>query len=219
MENKVLVAYASSSGSTQEVAEAVAETLRKAGLGVDLLPMRNVKTLDGYRGIVLGAPIYMFHLHKDVRSFLGRHQKALVGGMPAAVFAGGPFGNATEKDWQGVRDSVQKELAQFPWFKPACVEIVGGRFDPAKLRFPYNLIPAMRNMPPSVGTRVSGGSFTPGVSRGGFGSLGGAVIASLLIGELQSFGVLLFPNLSMALVYLLMVAVLIIKPSGLFGEE
>jgi branched-chain amino acid transport system permease protein len=54
---------------------------------------------------------------------------------------------------------------------------------------------------------------------GGFGSLGGAVIASLLIGELQSFGVLLFPKLSMALMYLLMAAVLIIKPSGLFGEE
>jgi branched-chain amino acid transport system permease protein len=54
---------------------------------------------------------------------------------------------------------------------------------------------------------------------GGFGSLGGAVIASLLIGELQSFGVLLFPKLSIALVYLLMVVVLIIKPSGLFGEE
>jgi branched-chain amino acid transport system permease protein len=54
---------------------------------------------------------------------------------------------------------------------------------------------------------------------GGFGSLGGAVIASLLIGELQSFGVLLFPKLSMALVYLLMAAVLIIKPSGMFGEE
>jgi branched-chain amino acid transport system permease protein len=54
---------------------------------------------------------------------------------------------------------------------------------------------------------------------GGFGSLGGAVIASLLIGELQSFGVLLFPKLSMALVYLLMAAVLIIKPSGMFGED
>lgn len=54
---------------------------------------------------------------------------------------------------------------------------------------------------------------------GGFGSLGGAVVASLLIGQLQSFGVLLFPKLSMALVYLLMAAVLIIKPSGLFGEE
>jgi branched-chain amino acid transport system permease protein len=54
---------------------------------------------------------------------------------------------------------------------------------------------------------------------GGFGSLGGAVVASLLIGELQSFGVLLFPKLSIALVYLLMAVVLIIKPSGLFGEE
>jgi len=54
---------------------------------------------------------------------------------------------------------------------------------------------------------------------GGFGSLGGAVIASFIIGELQSFGVLLFPKLSLALVYLLMAAVLIIKPSGLFGEE
>ncbi len=54
---------------------------------------------------------------------------------------------------------------------------------------------------------------------GGFGSLGGAILASLIIGELQSFGVLLFPKLSMALVYLLMAAVLIIKPSGLFGEE
>ena len=54
---------------------------------------------------------------------------------------------------------------------------------------------------------------------GGFGSLGGAVIASLLIGELQSFGVILFPKLSLALVYLLMAVVLIIKPSGLFGEK
>jgi len=54
---------------------------------------------------------------------------------------------------------------------------------------------------------------------GGFGSLGGAVVASLLIGELQSFGVLLFPKLSLALVYLLMAVVLIAKPSGLFGEK
>ena len=54
---------------------------------------------------------------------------------------------------------------------------------------------------------------------GGFGSLGGAVVAALIIGELQSFGVLLFPKLSIALVYLLMAVVLIVKPSGLFGEK
>lgn len=54
---------------------------------------------------------------------------------------------------------------------------------------------------------------------GGFGSLIGAVVASLMIGQLQSFGVLLFPKISLALIYLLMAIVLIAKPSGLFGEK
>jgi branched-chain amino acid transport system permease protein len=54
---------------------------------------------------------------------------------------------------------------------------------------------------------------------GGFGSLGGAMLSSIIIGELQSFGVLLFPSLALALVYLLMAIVLIVKPSGLFGGE
>ena len=54
---------------------------------------------------------------------------------------------------------------------------------------------------------------------GGFGSLGGAVLSSIIIGELQSFGVLFIPKLSLALIYILMAAVLILKPSGLFGED
>lgn len=54
---------------------------------------------------------------------------------------------------------------------------------------------------------------------GGFGSLVGAMVASLIIGELHSFGVLLIPKLSLALIYMLMAVVLIVKPSGLFGEE
>lgn len=54
---------------------------------------------------------------------------------------------------------------------------------------------------------------------GGFGSLVGAVVASLMIGQLQSFGALLFPKISLALIYLLMAFVLIAKPSGLFGEK
>lgn len=54
---------------------------------------------------------------------------------------------------------------------------------------------------------------------GGFGSLIGAVVASLMIGQIQSFGALLFPKISLALIYLLMAIVLIAKPSGLFGEK
>ena len=54
---------------------------------------------------------------------------------------------------------------------------------------------------------------------GGLGSLGGAILASFLIGELQSFGVLLFPQFSLILIFALMAVVLIIKPQGLFGEQ
>ncbi len=54
---------------------------------------------------------------------------------------------------------------------------------------------------------------------GGMGSLGGAVVASLIIGQLQSFGVLLFPQFSLALIYMLMALVLVLKPEGLFGEK
>lgn len=54
---------------------------------------------------------------------------------------------------------------------------------------------------------------------GGLGSLGGSVVASIIIGELQSFGVLLFPKFALALIYLLMAVVLVVKPSGLFGRQ
>jgi menaquinone-dependent protoporphyrinogen oxidase len=149
METKILVAYASKHGSTQEIAEAVAQTLREQGLAVDLQAVRSVRTLAGYRAVVLGAPLYIFHWHKDALQFLSRNRSVLEGGMPAAVFAGGPFGKGDEQEWQEVRRQLEGELAKFPWFKPAAVELVGGRFDPTRLRFPYNLIPALKQMPAS----------------------------------------------------------------------
>jgi branched-chain amino acid transport system permease protein len=54
---------------------------------------------------------------------------------------------------------------------------------------------------------------------GGFGSLYGALLASLMIGELQSFGVLWIPRLALVFQFLLMAIVLILRPTGLFGEK
>jgi branched-chain amino acid transport system permease protein len=54
---------------------------------------------------------------------------------------------------------------------------------------------------------------------GGMGSLWGAVLASFAIGELQAFGVLWFPKFSLALIYMLMALVLVLKPEGLLGEK
>jgi menaquinone-dependent protoporphyrinogen oxidase len=54
-----------------------------------------------------------------------------------------------EKVWEEVRKQLDQELAKFPWLMPVSVEVIGGKFDPARLRFPWKLIPALRQMPPS----------------------------------------------------------------------
>jgi menaquinone-dependent protoporphyrinogen oxidase len=144
----VLVAFATTSGSTQEIAGFIASELTGQGLEVDLRPCREVSGLTGCDAVVLGAPLYMFHLHKDALHFLKQHQKSLVA-RPVAVFAGGSYGPTAEKDAPGIRKNLDAELAKFPWLAPVSVQLVGGRFDPARLRFPYNLIPALKQAPAS----------------------------------------------------------------------
>jgi branched-subunit amino acid ABC-type transport system permease component len=54
---------------------------------------------------------------------------------------------------------------------------------------------------------------------GGIGSLGGAFLASLLIGLMQTFAVGLDVSVAPVLPYLLMVLVLIFRPRGLLGAR
>jgi len=136
MSSSVLVGYATRYGSTQEVAEAVAATLREGGLEVDIQLMREVRTLAGYSAVVLGAPLFMFRWHKDALGFLSRHREALME-RPVAVFALGPTHDPyDEQEWQDSRAQLDKELAKYPWFTPVAFEMFGGKYDPAKLRFP-----------------------------------------------------------------------------------
>jgi menaquinone-dependent protoporphyrinogen oxidase len=125
----------------------VATTLREKGLEVAIQPMRDTLSLEGYHAVVLGAALYMNHWHKDALHFLSRYYEALTE-RPVAIFALGPI-HTDEKEWQGAREQLDKELKKFPWLTPIALEICGGKFDPAKLRFPFNLLPALKNMPAS----------------------------------------------------------------------
>ena len=53
---------------------------------------------------------------------------------------------------------------------------------------------------------------------GGMGSIPGAFVAALLIGELQAFGILVLPKVTLALVFVLMAVVLVVRPWGFFGR-
>ena len=52
---------------------------------------------------------------------------------------------------------------------------------------------------------------------GGMGSLRGAFVGSLLIGEADTFGRAYLPNMALFLIYLVMLIVLLLRPQGLFG--
>lgn len=54
---------------------------------------------------------------------------------------------------------------------------------------------------------------------GGMGSIAGALVGALLIGLVRSFGAIGFPLFTEGMMFVFMVAILIIRPSGLFGKE
>ena len=54
---------------------------------------------------------------------------------------------------------------------------------------------------------------------GGFGSILGTFVASLIVGIVYSFSILLWPDGALAVVFLIVVAVLVWRPWGLFGTE
>lgn len=92
---KVLVAYASKRGSTKEIAETVAATLRRGDLDVCLVPAEEVRALDDFDAVVLGSAVYMKRWRGDARHFVKKHRKALRQ-LPFWVFSSGPVGDPAD---------------------------------------------------------------------------------------------------------------------------
>jgi len=53
---------------------------------------------------------------------------------------------------------------------------------------------------------------------GGMGSVTGAFLAALLVGLLSAFGILIFPQVTLVLTFLVMAVVLVMRPYGLLGK-
>ena len=57
------------------------------------------------------------------------------------------------------------------------------------------------------------------VMIGGMGSFIGTAVGSLLVGFAQTYGNFYLPDLALAVTYAIMIAVLVLRPGGLFGRE
>ena len=90
---KVLVAYVSRTGKTQQMAEYIAEGIRMLGNGADIKKVTDIKSekdLQGYDGYVFGSPTYHRTMPPIMETFLFLAHKAGLAGK-----IGGAFGSYT----------------------------------------------------------------------------------------------------------------------------
>jgi menaquinone-dependent protoporphyrinogen IX oxidase len=84
MAKKILVAYTTNAGSTQEVAETIGETLSQDGVQADVRRIKDVGVVSTYDAVLVGGPMIM-GWHKASLKFLRKHQKDL-SQVPVAYF-------------------------------------------------------------------------------------------------------------------------------------
>jgi menaquinone-dependent protoporphyrinogen oxidase len=85
MAKKILLAYGTAAGSTEEVAQAVADEMRQAGAEVDVHAVETVKEITGYDAVVVGTAVRMFRILGKTKRFLRKHRQA-ISQVPVAYF-------------------------------------------------------------------------------------------------------------------------------------
>lgn len=139
METRVLVAYATKYGATAEIAQAIGETLRKAGMVVDVADVDAADAVITYDAVVLGSAVYAGHWRKEAVEFL-EVQKAALADRPVWFFSSGPTsaGDPVEA-MDGWRfPEGQQPLAD--QIGPRDIAVFGGCIDPDRLNLGEKLI-------------------------------------------------------------------------------
>lgn len=123
---KVLVAYASKTGATADIAAAIGDELRAHGHDVDVLDVARVQDLTPYDAVVLGSAIYLRRWRREAMHFL-RHNVAELRQRQVWLFHSGPVGPDKDQD-ESMPPAVQ-HLAHEIGATPAVT--FPGRLDPA----------------------------------------------------------------------------------------
>lgn len=147
---RVLVAYGTKNGSTAEIAQAIAEELRRHQHEADCVDAGAVGDVAPYDAVVLGSAVYVKRWRREARGLLRRQRREL-SEKPVWVFSSGPVGE--QKD--------ETKAAQ--WAEPrrtmAMVERLGARehvvFGGRVPLEPHNFLERamLKNTPPEFADR------------------------------------------------------------------
>jgi menaquinone-dependent protoporphyrinogen oxidase len=130
MSDKILVTYASRTGSTVGVAEAIGKTLSESGAQVEVRPIRDVTDLTPYKAVVAGSGINGHEWLPEAMQFLRTHQAELKQIPFAAFMVCMTMSMKNETYRQGVKDWMQPVRALV---KPVSEGYFAGVLDISKI--------------------------------------------------------------------------------------
>jgi menaquinone-dependent protoporphyrinogen IX oxidase len=157
---KVLVAYTTNSGSTEDVVKVIAEELGKNGDQVTISRLEEILSINGFDAVIVGAPMIL-GWHRSARKFIKQHQSTL-SRIPVAYFCTAmsltvpafPSKSTTpvyldaslakppkkeghlsfKESYTLASNYLKPILASAPEVKPVSVGFFGGRLDLYKLK-------------------------------------------------------------------------------------
>ena len=126
---RILVAYATKKGSTEEIAQAIAKELQAAGHTADTVEIAKGASPAGYDAVVIGGPMYMGKID-GMGKFVKRHSPELAR-VPVAGFV--VCLAAAAKDPEGMAWAEKALHAALDPLRPVAETVFAGRLDPEKL--------------------------------------------------------------------------------------
>jgi menaquinone-dependent protoporphyrinogen oxidase len=135
MTKKILVAYASVSGSTREVAQAIAEVLAGDGVSVEVQPVNTIMSVADYGAIVLGSSIRVGKWLPEAIDFLEDYQESMAH-IPVAYFTTClTMVNDTKDNRRTVLAYMEPVRHQSPEIEPVGLGLFAGSLDPQRQLF------------------------------------------------------------------------------------